>query len=361
MSRAIAKQCQMDPKVYLPLLEQFEAVGSMWKGVASAAVEDETSDRLRVICACLMRFRVLVHLKKHSAAADWGMRTLSLWEDCAHALPDVTMDGLRHDLLEVIENNDLQESSVTIIRGILDRCRSRPPVTPFPDSVFTPTSIPCPRNDATIGATALKRLLVDVLSSLGAKYSAMGRYRDATCALLCSDPPHVNQAIQAARNNKDWQLALAIARRYAGSVSGALSASEVAESIVDSFQGELEQGQSESDDYFAFFPSSVDFSALSKERDQDNGMYGAIDEGIDEHKQTAAVASAAAAAGTEGDRSLEIAQICIDYLDRDVDRAAEILVSARRWTEAVHVVLKYDRPDLLTEVPCCAFLLDDIL
>ena len=62
MARAVARQCQMDPKLYLPLLESFQTIGAQH----SAESMQHSA----------MRFHVNVHLKRFELAVVWGMALL---------------------------------------------------------------------------------------------------------------------------------------------------------------------------------------------------------------------------------------------------------------------------------------------
>jgi hypothetical protein len=62
MTRAVARQCQMDPRVYLPLVEGFELLG---RGFESGSPQ-----------VALMHFKVNVHLKRSETAVHWAIELL---------------------------------------------------------------------------------------------------------------------------------------------------------------------------------------------------------------------------------------------------------------------------------------------
>lgn len=348
MCRAVAKQCQMDPKVYLPLLTEFESIGSTTWGIAPE-VESNDYDRVQCRNFCFMKFRVHEHLKRYQDAVEWGARMLALFTAQEDDSVEVNRSAIAEELVELFEKNDLQEAVVTFLRRTIS------------DGNFTVRRV---KFDVA-NVSSLKNLLSSTLKSLGLRLMAVGKARSAVNAFLCSEPADFANAIAAARSAKEWLLALSISQRahlekaVESKAAGIISPRDLAASIIDDFEAGLEQGQTESDDYFEFFPSAVDFSLLNKPVE-----FSAKGSSSNDPRSTttSAVASSSSHA-VHDDRSLEVANLCIDYLG-DADRAVSIMTLSRRWTQAAQVAIKASRNDLVAEVIFlsyyCYFLLSSI-
>jgi hypothetical protein len=324
MCRAVAKQCQMDPKVYLPLLSEFEAIANTWP----VSESDDSSGPVECRNFCLMKFRVHEYLKRYQDAVEWGARTLALFtsqldESC------VSRAKIIEELVNMIEKNDLQEAIVSFLRRFIKEGHFEIIRTKY----------------AVTDMLSLKDLLSKTLRSLGLRLMAIGKPKSAVNAFMCSEPADFANAIAAARMAKEWQLALSISNRAhierpaESKVDNIISSRDLAASIIDDFEAGLEQGQTESDDYFEFFPSAVDFSPLNKP----------VEFSVKGSNESRPNASTLQLPTTYEDRSLEVAHLCIDYLE-DADRAISILTLSRRWTQAAQLAMKVARNDLLLEV-----------
>ena len=100
MARAVARQCQMDPKAYLPLIEGFEALGRGFEAGSSQVA--------------LMHFKVNHHLKRHSEAVDWAVRLLSVYltsevpvNEAQPVLPLSDVTTVVKELRAIIKADDL--------------------------------------------------------------------------------------------------------------------------------------------------------------------------------------------------------------------------------------------------------------
>lgn len=333
MSRAIAKQCQMDPKIYLPLLEQFESIGSDWVQ-AENALETVALKRL-----CHMKFRVYLHQSDFKSAATWGIRAVAL-SGCvvSGASPDIE-SGLHADVFDIIEMHDLHSTALPLIRELLGKRKA--------EAASDTVAIPPPPKSSS-GYEDLYRMLSQVLVSFGSRAMILGNYKEAMSAFLVADPPRLSLAISAAKSAKDWKLAMSLAGRASlmnatGSSGGdgsCLTLQEIAASIVEDFEAGLEQGMSEEEDYFSFFPSSLDFALLNKAPD----VYAA------QRGEGAADSALTTPVEVEEDRAMEVALMCIEYLDNDVERAVAILLAGRKWMQAAQLAFRYERQDLVEQV-----------
>ena len=71
MCRAVARQCQMDPKAYLPLLEGFEAIGNQGDGGRGSYEH------------WVMHMAVGLHLQRHEMVIESGIKALSIGQTTA--------------------------------------------------------------------------------------------------------------------------------------------------------------------------------------------------------------------------------------------------------------------------------------
>jgi hypothetical protein len=105
MARAVARQCQMDPKVYLPLVEGFQAIGN---GRPVGSLEES-----------VMRFQVYVHLINHSRAVEYGIKSLSLYA----RFPAVSNDSLpsvesvADTIFRVVKENELFAEAIPLLNS----------------------------------------------------------------------------------------------------------------------------------------------------------------------------------------------------------------------------------------------------
>lgn len=115
MARAVARQCQMDPKAYLPLLKGFEDLGLDPKGMGESKGEkDEFKVQLAgeigvTWRAARMHFAVAVHLKLHEEAVEWAIMVLTAAG---------YKSGEIHDVVGEAEGEGMEETVQRIIEAV---------------------------------------------------------------------------------------------------------------------------------------------------------------------------------------------------------------------------------------------------
>ncbi|KAG7349815.1 IKI3 family protein [Nitzschia inconspicua] len=150
VARAVARNSQMDPKVYLPLLKRYNALPEYFS-----------------------RFEVDVRLKRY----DWALRNLHQSYQAGERFENVSEDivgGLTvkntfQDCLSLIEEHQLHKVGLDLFRNDADK----------------------------------KKI---ILSSLGNSLMIEGKPKTALTIFLSAVPPDVEGAKQAARASKDWRF-----------------------------------------------------------------------------------------------------------------------------------------------------------
>lgn len=309
VTRAVARQCQMDPKEYLPLIESFEMIG---KG------HDEGS-----IMFNLMHFKVNLHLKRHKEAVEWGCK-----------------------LVEVYSGNKSESAHKEIIVSTTSTVVSLVETDKLFD-IILPKLISL----ETIYGAKLQQMQ-DLLSLINQIRSCHGRccvvageYSVAVSSFLSMDPPDAVKAVTAAIQWGNWKLAMTLSVRYQREERykscGDLSPLRVAQSIVCEFKEKLEQGESHSAVFSADTAADIISSRQSKANllaSSNSNWSGSDKKNSESHRQL------------NDDRVAIAASLCIDYCNADSESAVYILTSNRRWMAAVEIASRYGRNDLLEEV-----------
>eukprot|EP01041_Mallomonas_annulata_P000313 gene313-571_t len=318
LARAVARQSQMDPKQYLPLLSGFEAIANTGVdvGVGMEAENDKRSNDVKMFYRSLMEHQVYLHLKRSRDALCCGVEALD-W--CTSAMVDEQIDPESKSIIEskavdlvealtrVATSEELQEHFIPSIQQIISKHNKLAGDKPY--------AVRAGSNKYSM----LQSLLSKVIYSHANLLVSQGKFGEAATAFLMTSPPDVRAAIDAARQLGDWQLALTIAGRHEGShkkstapttMDAIPTALMIAQEIVDTYTTGLEQGQGCAEDCFS--------------GSQESESVG-------------------------GDRSLEVAQLCIDYC-KDIERAISILTLARHWKEALFTACKHNRRDLMDEI-----------
>jgi hypothetical protein len=184
MARAVARQCQMDPKAYLPLVEGFEVIA---RGFESASPQYS-----------LMRFRVNVHLKRHSQAVDAALQFLGRMHSCSDAADPVYDEAVSviAVLRKIVKEESMHAHILPRLAGLLEALGM--------DS------------STVVGPAArVDDLLCTLLSALrlehGLLCASRMEYAEALAALLATRPVRAVEAIEVAKQMGNWQLAISIA------------------------------------------------------------------------------------------------------------------------------------------------------
>jgi hypothetical protein len=317
MARAVARQCQMDPKHYMPLLEGFESIGKVVETVAEKGIDSVSMYR-----NMLMRFHVNHHLHRHEKCVEYAAKTFGravevLETGVSGMLSDkelAEIEAMARKVFDVVVEKKIQAHAIQLIASIKWKC----------------ASAKVSEDDAAIFGRiceSINKLLRKLRGSFGAQCASEQLFNEAVSSYLAAEPPFIQEAIRAARQDGNWQLALTIAGQYwmrrtakNGTDSGSSGADDevptavhIAQEIVSAFRASLEQGESE---------------------DSFGGLGLGCGEPID--------------GGMTADKAMEAAQISLDFCN-DAEGAVAILVGSRHWTEAIKATIRSSRNDLLFE------------
>ena len=274
MAKAIARQCQMDPKVYMPLIERFEAIGRGYHSDPKAFQYNK------------MHHSVHIHLKQHEAAITWGVKCIESLMTYNNSLQSDSADeaaSIGNESLAITKESNLYEHTLPLLTSLVHS------------------------NSAAIVDPSIQKYAKELLRLVRVAYATKcvsnNNYKEAITAYLSLDPPMVNEAVRAARQDNNWANALLIAGRFQRTNSN-ISPIKIAQEIVSSHREVLEQ--SDTGGY-----EDSDF--------QDND--------------------------SNGDKNIEAATICVDYC-QDIEGAIQILLMSKKWNLAVQITMKHNRYDL---------------
>ncbi len=361
MARAIARQGgQMDPKIYLPLLQNLESI-YIQQSTEGNSKDVNTLVNLDVIdtsigfCPnqssstyCLMRFKVFLHLQKYEFALDWGLTCLeSVAIRRAHSgntTDEIELSLLVLDILSIVSEKNLFVRCFPVLRAL--RQRLILVLTELAHNAPAPTigglTLKIKRKNPTISDTHVALSpIVSLLSKLFYAYGqacySKGDYAEAIAAYLSGTEPLSSRgAVEAAIQKGDWHLALGLGGRYfdpnesvneetdenpffqTQQQSRSLNPQHIARELIDSFRSTIEQGiggESAESEYYLVFQHN---SKLAGD------------------------------ANSGGDRAIEASQLCIEYFD-DVEGGINILLLAKRWRYAAQLAARKRRLDLLRE------------
>jgi hypothetical protein len=174
MARAVARQCQMDPKAYLPLIEGFQNIG---KGKPVGSIDE-----------AVMRFQVFVHLNSHSKAIEYGIKALKLFimmsesESAAVDNTIISVGTIADTLFTIVKANDLFASAISL----LNSCLLLMPVTGTTKSRDLMSIGGANVNSLNICGKLLRRLRGAYGSQLSSKQQYSVRIRDFNPWKFCS-------------------------------------------------------------------------------------------------------------------------------------------------------------------------------
>jgi hypothetical protein len=309
MARTVAKICQMDPKMYMPLVESFESIER--KGDVLG------SEEAKSIYTNVMQFKIFLHLKKFQEAARAAISALISCATLSGATSVVlksTLDFITVDtefesmagvFVQIVSENDLFSSMLPELRREvlkLTKCQNK-------------------------FSIMLNSILPEVQAAFGYKCIEKLEFSEAISVFLSMSPPKRLDALRAARMKGDWAMVLAIAGR---GIEGEVDIRKIVQELVADCKESLEQGESFDDEY------GMSIAAPSPITTIEENLHLAGDK-------------------TE-DRALYSARLCLDYLD-DTESAIEILLAARKWIDAINIAVMKKRYDLLAEdVRLCSSL-----
>ena len=301
MARAVARQCQMDPKAYLPLIESFQSVA---RGSPAESVR-----------YAVMQFKINVHLKRHAEAAHSGVAVLERFlqpemhhlsasssvtivttatlnnDHSSRANPDVSNAGMAvskdsfarlledvmataSQLVGIVASESLhllvlprlsalflaqqRHSGARIHLARVDSfCALRcPSVATLQRKFLSLTSDATSTDGSTrtpLAAThqtqtpfyTLCAALCDVRRHYGELSLKKADYGEAISCFLNLLPPDAHSAVKAARFQGNWRLALAIAGRFANPVQSSAGDDGTSIGAGATYEGEGEGAGSE--------------------------------------------------------------------------------------------------------------------
>lgn len=330
MARAVARQCQMDPKVYNPLIEQFESIAMSTTGEFIS----------KPFYDAMTRFEVNYHLNRWEKCVAAGIDVLvaRIGTDLDSLVVSLTRSGESKDSFD--ESEIKSKASIRTIDSVISivlkavcdhdlylvAISQLDPVVRSLDNIdrrFLMQTDEAKSQPSTIDL--LKSLLRQIRVSYGLANISKQKYGEAVTSLLSADPPAYPEAIRAARLASDWQLVLTLTGRQAVAegVNPFQRLQRVAAELVSSFRESQEQGDGDQAEC-SVLPSYL----IAKSSSSPDGP----------------------SSGTEpsNDRALETAQLSLDYLD-DAETATAVLLLARKWSHALQTVMKKNRVDLLMD------------
>ena len=286
-----------------------------------------------------MRFAIAMHLQRHIDAVQWLIQLLAV--AILHGEEQAVPISAKHssvrqaivDCCEVLTSADLYSYTL--------------PRLPALSAASTSTA-----GSDEVVAALINSFCNSVRSSFGRYCVTKQRHLEAATAFLSVSPPMPIEAIEAARQAGDWQLALTIAGRFHNS---SLIATEVVVSTDESMR------VVSSSRMFDLDPRRIANEIVNGYYETieqaESGMFGDELESEAEAIQGPGASFGVAGVGRSphsrrrtglgsGDLAVEAAQLSVDYC-QDVERAVALLLAARRWTAAAQVVLKAGRRDLL--------------
>lgn len=387
---AVARQGQMDPKVYLPLIQSFQALCPTDKyPVKDTSVETELKsgpesgfDIDYSPEYLYMRTRVFLHLgnERKLDAIEWGFKCL-LSHFKSYLNTKGTVDPILAKILSLKKNKsksnamdgistpDVNTSDVNTIVPAdyiqlgMDLISLIELVEITKCEVFYEKSfVLCHElnnllnaNKKTYNLIIDKQLMSlpnDMLRRLKMAYGKCcikwNRYEEAVALYLSTEPVAAAEAIDACRMNNQYDAALLIANRYAKLLDGLkdspdgsendtdYSVSALAQDMIYEFKENLEINNSESNSML-FTNTSSAISKLihqNKKSEQSNK---------NNDKELRAE-----------EECFVIARMCIEYNNKDVESAVQILLASKKWVEACHMAIKYQRMDIFQdEIATC--------
>lgn len=289
MSRAIARQCQMDPKAYLPLLEGFEAIGRLGSGPGSYE-------------HWVMHVEVALHLKRPESVISSGLQALSI---------SPSSSASSADAVEAVMDPQ------TVSRHILSSTKDAKLYMLVLEQLFEAI-----RGQAKEPGQQKRQKILDALLS-DTRYAYSIHLRSQSdpdraqiiALLLMTEPPRASEAVETALMDDDWQQAFFIAGKY-GNTNDVPTPEELANRIINAYKSEL--------------IVSADI----------------IDSVSPDDEAEAETASTSAAKHT---KALDVAHMCLDYRDGDMEGAISVLLKSQELLYAAQLASRKRRLDLLTD------------
>ena len=300
IARLIAKISQMDPKIFNPLILSFESIRNLGNP------NDIIEPNFYHIYDSLMRYKIHIHLKNNIEASTWAIEALFSSYDFTSS-SDVNssenikkLTGLQNQIInEELLSSLEQEVSTTVSNSkIFDQI--------LPDLTRRYLTIKKFDNKFTL---ILNNILYNVRNAYGKDCLDNMKYHDAVTAFLSMTPPNAKEALRAARLLGDWQRAIIINGRFLN--TDGVSTKALVQEILSDYRESLNQGGV--DDFESNFVDSTI-------PDTNESIYSSKD--------------------------IEASRLCLEYLD-DVESAVDILLTSRKFIDAIQAALIKSRYDLI--------------
>jgi elongator complex protein 1 len=288
MAKAVARQSQMDPKIYLPLLESFEYIGRGF---------DIDSRQYY-----MMNYTVNNHLNKYEEMIAFASKVLYSYYMEIKQQNSINLDGkLSNEISEMCDN----VLNITSLNNLYSHT--------IP--IFTRIALSSNKKKQSNDDNILYKFLSKLKLSHGNFCILKMDYKEAIVAFMTAVPPHASDAIRACRLESNWEYALIIAGRYSNLLGCDNSQQSLAQDIVAEYRENLEFNN-ENYDEENYDNSSNNISEMGSTFDN------------------------------SGDKGIEAAQLCLDYCN-DAESAVSILILSQKWLEAAGASMKKNRNDLL--------------
>lgn len=377
MSKLIARQCGMDPKVYLPLIESFEAIGrnhsmnSSFYYLMNYKIQIYLKNSIKSIDNFLLLLQTAFHEQYEAHTAK---TTGELVSSESEGKPITVETGLEEVLIEI------EERLIKEISDIIEKENSFYSVL----SKLVPIEL-----DIILSSEKYQNIIKTTLRSYQIILQFFNKIRLLYANKCCKEmnhttaihyylsiqPPAFTKAIDTALSQSDWILALTLAGRYAALAAlngGAVvdenyTPNKIAQDIVYNFQ--------QNQEYFSLQHSITSYSSsASSSSSLATAGFGGGAQLLHHgdhfaHKLLAATATGSGlkngdtanrfSSGTNPlkqmsdnsvtDKSILAARISIEYC-QDVESAVSILTTAYHWTDAINTAIQHQRFDLLDEV-----------
>jgi hypothetical protein len=306
IAKAIARQCQMDPKVYLPLINEFQAIGeghdnqSIYAYLMHIAVNRHLDRQMKIIDYCLLAISAYYHSDDIVRAnvdkeqqgleyiTDTILGTVREHKCYTYILPRVTQ---QYTTLCTINNKDMANYREHLIEKVLSPCRQG---------------------------------FATYLMSQYSQSPCIDLYHQAMSYYLSTSPVSIIDACMAARRVSDWPTLISLVTRYESMIASLkkpeLAVKRVIADVIDEYEGTIEQGDMYSMEVHTSTTYNKDESILAPS-----------------HYHLAEI-----------DKVSYIVSLCVTYL-QDVERAVTILLTTRRFSEAITIAMQQSRVDLIED------------
>eukprot|EP01039_Chlorochromonas_danica_P010153 gene10153-11236_t len=336
LARLVVYNNQMDPKIFLPQLQQFETLGS------AHAVDSSTQP----IDLIYMHYRVNKHLNNHSKRVDWLIALLQQLyveeeqhgKDILAVYGNDILQGLRTDLV----------SAVDIIRDDKTFHVYQPMIRSLEDGILSQYDVST-AYDQHVAIT----LVVDLCNLFNAAcaefYISKQAHHEAVYFYLLMRPVHLQAAVETTLSQADYASAVHLATTYLPSLQLLPSIAQDRKEKVRAAIGrvlKLEEWRKQPLEDLT--PLSLARRVMQTYQEQQQTLVDLSSEFITALASSADQESSSAQQDEEEKVSF-VASLAVTYL-QDCEGAVSILCQGRKFIKAVEVAVQAGRKDLLDEV-----------